>query len=168
MMRSALQLLLTSALLAVHGAVAAAPPPMCPPGRFLVQGAPLLGFGADGSDAVTVAALDATNGTSSTATGRAPAATSPHPAAGGPEVRAQWVAGCGIWTRKIILKATVEPTTCATMLGTFKFRDTDGRRIRRGFTALRASGTCEDGGVDTFALIQSRVFYGRGCNVSTC
>jgi len=168
MMRSALRLLLTSALLAVHAAVGAAPPPMCPPGRFLVQGAPLLGFGPDDSDAVAVAAVDATNGTVATATGCAPAATKLKAAKVGTKVKAQWLGGCGIWTRKIILKATVDPATCATMQGTFKFRDTDGRRIRRGFTALRASGSCEDGGVDTFALIQSRVFYGRGCNVSTC
>jgi hypothetical protein len=170
MMRSALHLFLTSALVAANGVAEAAVPPICPPGRFVVQGAPLLGFGTDGSDAVTVSRADPATATVSTATGCAPIVASKLKATKrGTKVQAQWLTGCGIWTRKIILKTLIDPATCGTMRGTFKFRDTNGRRIRRGFTAGRsAPGTCEDGGVDTFALIQSRIFYGRGCNVSSC
>jgi len=169
-MRSALTVLLTSAVTLAGSLAMAAPPPICAPGRFIVQGAPLLGFGADDSDAVTITGADPATATVGTATGCAPnIVTRMKATRKGTLVKVQWPFGCGIWNRKIILKSLIEPTTCAAMQGTFKFRDTDGKRIRRGFTAQRSTpGTCEDGGVDTFALIQSRIFYGRGCNVSTC
>jgi hypothetical protein len=169
MMRPVRSGVLVAILVAVGSAALAAPPPLCPVGRFVVQGAPLLGFGADDTDAVVIEGADPNAALVSTATGCAPVVTRLKATKRGTKVKAQWLTGCGIWTRKIVLKATIEPTACALMSGYFKFRDTDLRRIRRGFVAQRSGpGSCEDGGIDTFALIQSRVFYGRGCNVSTC
>ena len=163
-MRTGLVRVLAVLLAAAGNAALAAPPPPCAPGRFVVQGSPLLGFGSDGSDAVIIS-----SGQVSTATGCTWVDAKIRGVKKGTRVRARWTAGCGIWTRRIILTALIEPTTCATMTGLFKFRDTNGTRVRRGFTAQRVtSGTCQDGGIDTFALIQSRVFYARGCNVSTC
>lgn len=143
----------------------AAPPPACAPGRFAVQGSPLLGFGADGSDAVS---FDPTQVW--TDTGCAPVAAQKLRATKrGTRVRAVWPTGCGVQAGRIVLVATIDPVTCATMTGTFKFRDPDGRKVKRGFTATRVDdGACEDGGVEAFPLIQGRVFYARGCNVATC
>src|SRR4029453_10398071 len=170
MMRSAARLLLTSALLATNGVADSAVLPAGPRGRFVARGARLLGFGADDSDAVTIIGADPTTATVATATGCAPSVVSKLKATKrGTKVQAQWPIGCGIWNRKIVLKTLIDPATCGIMQGTFKFRDTNGRRIRRGFTAGRsAPGTCEDGGVDTFPLSQRPIFYGRGCNVSSC
>ncbi len=164
-MRPSSKLLTAAVVLMGCSLAGAVPPPICPEGRFVVTGAPLLGFGDDGSDSVTIA-----GGQVSTATGCGPVAVSTWKTTRrGTKVKAQWLTGCGIWTRKIILKALIDPVGCAAMEGYFKFRDTDGRRVRRGFVAVRATpGTCQDGGIDTFPLIQSRVFYGRGCNVATC
>lgn len=147
------------------GGAHALPPPICAPGRFVVQGSPLLGFGDPGSDAVS---YDATQ--IWTDTGCAPVVAQKLRATKrGTKVRAVWPTGCGIYTGRIVLSATVDFATCETMTGTFKFRGTDGRKVKRGFTATRfVDGSCDDGGVEAFPLIQSRIFYGRGCNVATC
>src|SRR4029450_13868787 len=101
MMRSAVQLLLTSALLAANGVADSAVPPVCPPGRFIVQGAPLLGFGADDSDAVTITGADPATATVGTATGCAPnIVTRMKATRKGTLVKVQWPFGCGIWNRK--------------------------------------------------------------------
>jgi len=162
-MRTRLVGILVVLLVAAGSAALSGPLPLCA-GRFIVQGSPLLGFGPDGSDAVTVGGIRV-----STATGCAGVDAKVRSTKRGTRVRARWKSGCGVWTQRIVLKALISPTTCATMTGTFKFRDTNGTRVRRGFVAQReTAGTCQDGGIDTFALIQSRVFYARGCNVSTC
>lgn len=146
----------------------AAPPPACPVGRFVVVGAPLLGAGPDSSDAVTVA-TSALGPQVSTATGCGAV-----PAQGykgtkrGTKVKARWPAGCGIWNRPITIKAYVDTATCADLVGTFRFREADGTRVRRGFRAIRDDSGCADGGLDTFAVIQQRIFGARGCNVATC
>jgi hypothetical protein len=156
-----------SAVLAVMllGSAHAVPPPICPPGRFTVQGSPLLGFGENGSDAVE---FDTTQVW--TDTGCAPIlAQKLRATKKGTRVRATWLTGCGIYGGRIVLVGMVDAATCNTMTGTFKFRDTDGRKVKRGFTATRIEDTsCEDGGAEAFPLIQSRIFYARGCNVATC
>src|SRR5262249_46086757 len=87
----------------------------------------------------------------------------------GTKIRAVWPTGCGVYPDRIVMVALVDTETCDTMTGTFKFKDTDRKKIRRGFTATRLDETaCQDGGIRASPLIQSRIFYARGCNVATC
>ncbi len=164
-MRAPIIVVVLAAGLVAGTSLAGVPPPRCPNGRFVVQGSPLLGFGAAGSDAVVVGDTQV-----STATGCAlETARRLKGTRKGTKIVVTWKLGCGIWSGPIKLTALIENAQCRTMTGTFKYKGTDGRRVTRGFTAVReADGTCQDGGIDTFALIQSRIFYARGCNVSTC
>ncbi|HEV7731223.1 MAG TPA: hypothetical protein VGR62_03630 [Candidatus Binatia bacterium] len=157
---------LVAGLVAGTTSLAGTPPPRCPTGRFVVQGNPLLGFGAADSDAVVVGDTQV-----STATGCAQVkARRLKGTRKGTKVVVTWTTGCGIWNGPIKLTAMIENGECRTMTGTFKYpRSSDGRKVTRVFTAVReVDGTCQDGGIDTFALIQRRIFYARGCNVSTC
>lgn len=152
-------------VLTIGGSALAVPPPTCPPGRFQVLGSPLLGFGPDGSDAVTYSTTEV-----HTDTGCAPVVASRiRGSKRGTKIRAVWPTGCGVYPDRIVMVAQVDTATCTTMTGTFKFRDTDRRKVRRLFTATRVDETaCEDGGIGAFPLIQNRIFYARGCNVATC
>jgi hypothetical protein len=149
----------------IGSAASALPPPACPAGRFAVAGSPLLGFGADGSDAVSYNSA----GDVWTDTGCAPVIASKlRGSKRGTKIRATWPTGCGVNPDRIVLIAIVDNETCDTMTGTFKYKDA-GKKIRRGFVATRVDdGTCDDGGIGAFPLIQSRILYARGCNVSTC
>jgi len=151
----------------VGAAALAAPPPPCASGRFQVLGPPLLGFGPDGSDAVS---YGLGTGEVSTDTGCAPVvAAKLRGSKRGTKLRAVWPAGCGVHPERIVLVALVDGVGCDAMTGTFKFRDTARKKMRRAFTATRVvEGECEDGGADAYSVIQSRIFYGRGCNVATC
>jgi hypothetical protein len=141
--------------------------PACPTGRFIVQGDPLLGFGAPNSDSMTIAPI--VDGVQvSTATGCQPVAARKYKGTRrGTKVRARWE-GCGIWTDPVKLTAMIDGATCGTMTGYLKYHDQNGERARRGFVATRATDSCDDGGIDTFAVIQQRIFGARGCTVSTC
>ncbi len=164
-MRASLVGFVVTAVLTVSQLASAAPPPLCADGRFIVQGDPLLGFGPADSDVVTLTAPQV-----GTATGCVPTDVRRLKATRkGTKIVVQWKTGCGIWTDPIKLTALIEPVQCRTMTGTFKYRGTDGKRVKRGFVAEReVDGSCNDGGAEAFALIQSRIFYARGCNVSTC
>jgi hypothetical protein len=164
-MRASLVGFVVTAVLTASQLASAAPPPLCADGRFIVQGDPLLGFGPADSDAVTLATRLVTTGTGCVPTEvRKLKATRR-----GTKIVVTWKYGCGIWTDPIKLTAMIEPVQCKTMTGTFKYRGTDGRRLKRGFVAEReGDGSCNDGGAEAFPLIQSRIFYARGCNVSTC
>lgn len=165
-MRIARSSVVAALVLCTIAPAVAAPPPACLPGRFIVQSSPLLGSGPDNSDAVTVSL--GTTPLVSTETGCAPVFATYKGSKRGTKVKARWPFGCGIWTKPITLKAYVDNETCSTMEGYFKYRALDGKRIRRGFVAVRAGGSCDDGGLDTFAVIQQRIFGPRGCNVATC
>jgi hypothetical protein len=165
-MHASLVGIVVTVLLAVGGrSMAASPPTLCADGRFIVQGNPLLGFGADGSDAVTLATsqVSIATGCAFTPARRVKATRK------GTKIVVTWKLGCGIWRGPIKLTALIEPLECNRMTGIFKHRNFDGRMEKRGFIADRQlDGTCQDGGIEAWPLIQSRIFYARGCNVSTC
>jgi hypothetical protein len=141
--------------------------PACPIGKFNVVGSPLLGFGADGSDRVTLSS--GTGGTLvQTATGCQPLLARRYKGTRkSTKVVVQWT-GCGIYAGRIRLNAKIDSATCSTMTGYFRYRDLADNPVKRGFTATRSNDGCDDGGLDTFAVIQQRIFGARGCNVATC
>src|SRR5258705_3945029 len=149
------------------GAPSRAASPPCPVGRFNVPGSPLLGFGANDSDSVTLG-----NGAGGvyvrTATGCQPVLDRRYRGTRKwTKVLVEWD-GCGIWTGRIRLNAKIDAATCNSLTGYFRYRDSNGDRVRRGFVATRSNNGCDDGGLHTFALIQQRIFGARGCNLATC
>jgi hypothetical protein len=155
-----------AALLAVTGPLLAPAEAACPPGKFNVPGPPLLGFGADDSDSVTIA-TGADGAYVGTATGCQPVLARRYKGTRKwTKVVVRWE-GCGIYAGRIQLNAKIDAATCNTMTAYFRFRDANGVRVKRGFIGTRNTG-CDDGGIDTFAVIQQRIFGARGCNVATC
>jgi hypothetical protein len=136
--------------------------PACPIGKFNVVGSPLLGFGAAGSDSVTLSS--GIGGTFvQTATGCQPILARRYKGTRkATKVVAQWI-GCGIYAGRIRLTAKIDVATCSTMIGYFRYRDFADNPVKRGFTATRSNDGCDDGGLDTFAIIQQRIFGARGC-----
>src|SRR5262249_22993871 len=84
-------------------------------------------------------------------------------------VKARWGSLCG-GLRLAVLSATIDAASCNTMKGTLRIAYARGKlRPPRWFTATRAAAvtSCTQG-LDTFAVIQQRVFGAHGCSVSTC
>ncbi len=77
-------------------------------------------------------------------------------------VRARWKYCPGV-AGGVTLKASIDAETCASMTGVVTARRAGWTR---DFAAIRRIHTQVQPG--TFTLIQSRIFAGRGCNVSTC
>jgi len=136
---------------------AAATPPICAGGQFVVQGPTLIpGMGADGTDAVSFSAtLVGIQSGCAAVEGRVRGTGK------GTKVKARWLSCPGV-IGKARLSALVDPLTCNTMTGTFRAPKS---RVKVLFTATRATtGACTDG---TLTVIQNRIFNYRGCNVST-
>jgi len=134
--------------------------PLCAPGRFVLQGYPLIGSGRPGTDAVILETPQV-----SIRSGCAPVEARVWAGKRGTRIKAAWPR-CGEYWRRVRLNATIDAATCETMTGAFRF----GRqRYKRSFSATRAqvSTSCTRGG-DTFALIEQRVFAFRGCTVTSC
>src|SRR5947208_475281 len=134
--------------------------PLCAPGRFVLQGYPLIGSGRPGTDAVILETPQV-----SIRSGCAPVEARVWAGKRGTRIKAAWPR-CGEYWRRVRLNATIDAATCETMTGAFRF----GRqRYKRSFSAARAqvSTSCTRGG-DTFALIEQRVFAFRGCTVTSC
>jgi hypothetical protein len=160
-------LLTLAAVLSAPGALHAATHPACPVGKFNVPGPPLLGFGADDSDSVTLT-TGAGGVYAGTATGCQPVLARRYKGTRKwTKLVVQWD-GCGIYTGRIQLNAKIDAATCNSMTAYFRYRDPSGHRVKRGFVATRSLDGCDDGGLDTFAVIQQRIFGARGCNVATC
>ena len=158
-MRAALSLFALLLAIASTATLAVAiPPPPCPGGQFVVQGASLVpGQVPDGTDTVSFSTtLIGVQSGCAAVEGRV------RGTAKGTKVKAKWLSCTGlVGPAKLI--ALVDTATCGVMTGTFRARR-DG--IKLPFTATRAStATCTD---DTFKVIQNRIFNYRGCNVSTC
>src|SRR5437899_7729924 len=134
--------------------------PLCAPGRFVLQGYPLIGSGRPGTDAVILETPQV-----SIRSGCAPVEARVWAGKRGTRIKAAWPR-CGEYWRRVRLNATIDAATCESMTGAFRF----GRqRYKRSFSAARAqvSTSCTRGG-DTFALIEQRVFAFRGCTVTSC
>lgn len=141
--------------------------PACPVGRFDVPGSPLLGFGPDNSDYITLA-TGAEGVYAATATGCQPTLAKRYRGSRkATKVLVEWN-GCGIWTGRIRMNGKIDSATCTTLTGYIRYKDVSGNRVKRGFVASRNTSNCDDGGLDTFAIIQQRIFGARGCNVATC
>jgi hypothetical protein len=153
-----------SILVALVASGAAAPPPSCPPGRFVVTGLPLVSPGRANGQALVLTPTDISI---SGVCGATPVTIAPKKR--GTLVKARWGA-CGGYGRSV-LKAMIDPASCEAMTGTLRFAYGKGRLVKRPrhFSATRrpAPTTCT-GGLDTFAVIEQRVFGIHGCSVTTC
>src|SRR5439155_1170301 len=89
--------------------------PLCAPGRFVLQGYPLIGSGRPGTDAVILETPQV-----SIRSGCAPVEARVWAGKRGTRIKAAWPR-CGEYWRRGRLKATIGASTCETMTGAFRF-----------------------------------------------
>ena len=157
--------LLAASVLLLFTRDAGARPPACAPGRFVVAGAPLVTPGRPNAQALLLTSTEA-----SVVGPCAPTALMMKPTKRGTIVKARWKGLCG-GLRMAALSGTIDRASCNSMKGTFRVAYPNAPRLGRPrwFRATRADAvtSCTQN-LDTFAVIQQRIFGAHGCTVSTC